>query len=158
MRVSARTKRGRTSVRKTPRSSGVIVRMSAADVLGVTANQLIDKIHIGLRYSFAKRLIDVLAIQENELAVHLNIPSRTWARRKAEGSLDPIESDRLARLALLFAEAVNLFLGDAKKAAEWLKSPKPALSGLTPLDRADTEIGLEEVRDLIHQLQQGVYV
>ena len=58
----------------------------------------------------------------------LQLPARTYQRRKIEGRLSSTESDRLWRLVRLFAQVQELFEGDTTTAAAaWLQQPAPAL-------------------------------
>jgi putative toxin-antitoxin system antitoxin component (TIGR02293 family) len=87
----------------------------------------------------------------------LHLPPRTLARRKAGGMLRPQESERLARLAHLYDQAVALFEGARPAAARWLQTRNRALGNHTPLELAETEVGARAVEDLIGRLEYGVY-
>jgi putative toxin-antitoxin system antitoxin component (TIGR02293 family) len=67
------------------------------------------------------------------------------------------ELDRVATLHLVMRDAVELFEGDREKAQRWLKRPARALEHQSPIDLLDTEAGIRMVRDLIGQLEHGVY-
>lgn len=88
----------------------------------------------------------------------VGIPARTLARRKSADRLKPDESDRLYRLAEVFARATDLFAGDTAAAGRWMKTPRPALGGATPLELATTGVGARQVEALIHKLENGVFV
>ena len=66
-------------------------------------------------------------------------------------------TDRIARIAMLFDEAVELFEGDRARASHWFRSPRKALGGAAPIEYADTEPGAREVRDLIGRIEHGVF-
>ncbi len=91
------------------------------------------------------------------IAQLLQIPPRTLARRKSTGRLAPQESERLLRVANLFANAVDLFEGDVAGARAWFSRRNRALGYETPLSFARTEVGAREVEDLIHRLEYGVF-
>jgi putative toxin-antitoxin system antitoxin component (TIGR02293 family) len=78
-------------------------------------------------------------------------------RRKEEGKLTPEESDRLYRVTDITRKAIDLFEGDIDKAGNWLKTPKKALGGKTPLEYSDTQVGYDEVCQLIGRLEHGVF-
>ena len=42
-------------------------------------------------------------------------------------------------------------------ALHWLKSPKIALDNKTPLEYCDTEIGANEVKNLLGRIEHGVF-
>jgi putative toxin-antitoxin system antitoxin component (TIGR02293 family) len=87
----------------------------------------------------------------------IGIPERTLARRRSAGKLEPDESERLLRVAILFEKSVDLFEGDVKAAVNWLTSSKKALAGQAPLLYARTELGAREVEDLIGRLDHGIF-
>lgn len=128
--------------------------------LGVSVKsrtKMIQKIRAGLGIQSFDRLAKAMQLNSNELAAATEIPLSTLSRRKKQGRLHPDESDRLVRLATVFNRAIDLFEGDKARAAEWFRTPKKALNQASPLDYADTEIGLQEVTDLIGRLEHGVF-
>jgi putative toxin-antitoxin system antitoxin component (TIGR02293 family) len=91
------------------------------------------------------------------LSRKLGIPQRTLTRRRSHGArLTAAESDRAARLARVFAGAVEM-IGDEAKAAEWLQTPNRALGGERPLDQLDTDMGTRSVEDILGRIAYGVY-
>jgi putative toxin-antitoxin system antitoxin component (TIGR02293 family) len=122
-----------------------------------TSEQLRTKIEAGFAYSSLLHFQKHAAISLNDLASLVSITSRTLSRRKSQGRLQPDESDRLVRIARLFALANGLFEGDSDAARVWLQTPKRALGGHTPLEYARTELGAREVESLIGRLEHGVY-
>lgn len=117
----------------------------------------ISEIKKGLKVSQFIHLSKEINIQERELAKFASIPLRTLARRKEAGRLSSDESDRIARISMLFDETINLFEGDQAKASAWFLSPKKALGGSSPIEFSDTEPGTQEVRDLIGRIEHGVF-
>lgn len=128
--------------------------------LGVKAEDtlaLIEKVEAGFPFYTFERLQDALEITSKLLAELVQINPRTLTRRKAEGKLQPDESERLLRAARIFEKAVALFEGDEKAARIWLTASNKALGGKTPLSFAKTDIGAREVENLIGRLEHGVY-
>lgn len=119
--------------------------------------QFMVAIRKGLTFRAFDHLAQALAVSDSELAKIVSISGRTLSRRREEGHFQAEESDRLARIAMLFDEAVTLFEGDEATAATWLTTPKKALADATPLQYADTEPGAQEVRDLIGRLEYGIF-
>lgn len=118
---------------------------------------LIERIEEGFPYRTVERLQDALAISGQEIADVVRIPIRTLARRKKEDRLRPEESERVLRISRLVEQATEFHDGDRGRARSWLKSPKWALDGRTPLAMARTEIGAREVERLLGRLEHGVY-
>ena len=93
---------------------------------------------------------------ETQLASVVGIPRQTLVRRRLRGVLRRDEGDRAARVARVFNMALSYFDGNREHARDWLKHPNPALAGETPLRRADTATGAEDVIDLIGRLEHGI--
>jgi putative toxin-antitoxin system antitoxin component (TIGR02293 family) len=60
---------------------------------------------------------------------------------------------RLVRVAV----RAEIVLGDRQTALDWLESPNRALEGQTPLALLDTDLGAEEVLQVLGRLKEGVY-
>jgi len=117
---------------------------------------LVEQIRAGFPIGVFESLSEALDISEKDLAGYTSITPRTLARRKTLGQLQPTESDRLSRIVILLDKAINLFEGNQEKAVHWLKTPKRALAGATPIGYSDTEPGVQEVLNLIGRLEHGV--
>ena len=114
------------------------------------------EVRAGLPASFLDRLKDTLNVTEAQLASVVRIPRQTLVRRRLRGVLRRDEGDRAATVARVFGMALSYFDGNREHAVEWLKHPNPALAGETPLERADTATGAEDVIDLIGRLEHGI--
>ncbi len=112
---------------------------------------------MGLPYTSVTRFHSASGLPVAHIADLVQVPRRTLMRRKAAGRLQPLESERLLRMAMLFDRALELFEGDADAARRWLATPIKALAGETPWDFARTEIGAREVEDVIGRLEHGVF-
>ncbi|MEO7238829.1 MAG: antitoxin Xre/MbcA/ParS toxin-binding domain-containing protein [Gemmatimonadales bacterium] len=110
----------------------------------------------GLAYSSFLRFQRNTSLSARAIAELIQIPTRTLTRRKSEGKLAPEESDRLVRASRIFGRAMELFEGDSDAARTWLTSPQPALGGLVPLELARTDVGANEVENLIGRLEYGI--
>jgi putative toxin-antitoxin system antitoxin component (TIGR02293 family) len=111
----------------------------------------------GLPATALERLAAEMQISQELLARVAAIPPRTLARRRAQGRLSRLESERLFRLARVFDQSVALFEGDADAAREWLQSPCRGLGDETPLSILESEVGARAVEDLIGRLEHGVF-
>ena len=114
------------------------------------------EIRAGLPANFLDRLKDALDVTEAQLVSVVGIPRQTLVRRRLRGVLRREEGDRAATVARVFNAALAYFDGDRAHAVDWLKHPNPALDGETPLQRADTATGAEDVIDLIGRLEHGI--
>lgn len=134
-----------------PHAYVVLLGLTRFDYPGV-----IEKIRKGLPYSAFDRLQKNTGFTTEQLLDLLQIPRRTLARRKASGRLAAEESDRLVRLARIYARALHFFEGDEKAATEWLTHAQRAFRYVTPLEMARTEVGSQEIERLLGQLEYGV--
>lgn len=97
-----------------------------------------------------------LANYSDEEIHALVVPKRTLARRLSEGEpLTVEETDKAVRLARVDRLAANVF-GEAAKAHRWLRKPKKALGGETPLAYLATEAGARVVEEMLHQIDHGI--
>lgn len=131
-----------------------------SDVLGVeepeTELEYIEQIRKGLPYEAVERLREELELSLSELAEALSISTRTLNRRKRSESLNPEESDRIFRIARVFAHALSV-LESRERAAAWFKTSNRALGGRIPLEMFDTDVGAEMVDDVLTRIEYGVY-
>ena len=126
------------------------------EVLRTPAAELIAQVRAGLPYAALEALRERLGLPLPDLATVTGIPLRTLARRRQTGRLDRLESERVLRIERLLALATEM-LRDGERARDWLRSPKSALAGQSPLEVADTEVGAREVEQLIGRLRHGVF-
>jgi putative toxin-antitoxin system antitoxin component (TIGR02293 family) len=70
--------------------------------------------------------------------------------------LQPEESDRVLRLALVISDADEV-LGSREKAQRWLSKPNRALGGETPESLLATEYGAQLVREELSRIEHGVF-
>jgi putative toxin-antitoxin system antitoxin component (TIGR02293 family) len=85
------------------------------------------------------------------------IPARTLKHRRARReplSLD--ESDKLARLARIYDQAVRVF-GDRDNAMHWLSEPKRRFEERTPLQMLRTDYGSRLVEEMLGQIDHGIF-
>ncbi len=81
----------------------------------------------------------------------------TLARRRHQAALTPEESERVERIARLWAYALRLF-GDESKARRFLTDPHMLLRGRRPIDLARTEAGARAVEQTLGGLEFGTAV
>ncbi len=87
----------------------------------------------------------------------LVIPKRTLARRRAGN--DPLtveETDKAMRLKRIAVIAERVF-GDPAKAYRWLRKPKRALNGATPVAFLASEAGARSVEGMLIRIEHGMF-
>jgi putative toxin-antitoxin system antitoxin component (TIGR02293 family) len=116
-----------------------------------------DLVRRGMPASVLSALAGHLKVSIGAIQMLAGIPAATAARKRSTKQLlQPILSDRLFRIASVYALAKEVLeSGDA--AAEWLSESNRALNGRTPLELLDTEIGTREVELILQRLEHGVY-
>lgn len=110
----------------------------------------------GLPFRSFEALSRVVDLSQRELATVLGISDRTIARRKAGKQFTASESDRLYRVARIIAQAASV-LGSIEKARAWAGRQNRALGDETPLALLDTDIGAQQVEDVLLRVQYGIY-
>ena len=118
--------------------------------------EIIRRVEEGFSFQALERFQQNTRISTDDLAEVVAIKPRTLHRRRKEGRLEPDESDRLLRVARVFAKALDLFEGDAEAAKRWFFTPARALGGERPIAFARTDLGTQEVEAFIDRLEQGV--
>jgi len=83
-------------------------------------------------------------------------PSTAARLRARKGRLQADVSDRLFRIAAIYALAKNTLESD-DRAARWLSQPNRALGGKRPVDMLDTHIGTQQVEVVLNRLEHGIY-
>ncbi len=111
-----------------------------------------------IREGFPRAVLDEVlrasGLGLRELASALDLSPRSLQRRRHSGRLAPLESDRLYRLARIFALAQET-LGDRERAVHWLRTPIRALGGIAPLAALDTEPGARQVENVLGRIAYG---
>lgn len=135
-----------------PHAYVVLLGLSRFDFPGV-----IEQIEEGLPYSALERLQKNTGFTTEQLVDLLQIPRRTLARRKTSGRLSPEESDRLVRLARVYARTLHLFVGDVAASTRWLLKAQYSFGGVRPIEMVRTDVGAQEVERLIDQIEHGIF-
>ncbi len=117
----------------------------------------ITKIRKMIEHGFEKvafeNLKEATSLTSKQLCSIVRIPYRTLARRE---KFKPEESERILRLATVFHKGIEV-LGSQQLARRWFTSPKRALDGEAPFSFCDTEIGADEVENLLGRIEHGVF-
>ena len=110
----------------------------------------------GLPTAALEALVERGDLTAHEVETYI-IPRRTLAHRKRRRQpLSPEESDKLARVARIFAIAYDTFQ-DRAKAATWLRRPNRALQGAAPVELLSTDSGARVVEQTLERIASGVF-
>lgn len=110
----------------------------------------------GLPATTVNAVMEAYQVSQESVVRLLGVSESTLRRRRENGKLSAVESDRLYRLASAAAQA-EAALDSREKAVKWLHAPNRALEGETPLSMLDTDIGYQRIRDILGRLEHGVY-
>jgi len=133
--------------------------MGGTSVVGSPQSEFefIKILRLGLPSKVIQCVVKSSAISEEVICKSLRIAKRTAARRKASAArLKAAESELIFRFSRVLVTATDI-LGDRDKARQWLLSENRALNGERPIDLLDTGIGFEDVMDVLHRIEFGVY-
>jgi putative toxin-antitoxin system antitoxin component (TIGR02293 family) len=132
-----------------------------AQIIGASRAQdsyeMSDRIARGLPKRALDRLKAEMDLTDADFAAVLGISSKTISRlrKNKNGALDQLTSDRVYRLARIFAFAEQV-LGSRAAAARWLRKRQMGLGMRIPLDLMRTEPGAREVEDLLGRVEYSV--
>lgn len=118
--------------------------------------QLLEALRGGLSTSSVSLLAELLGEDVKTVLGRVRIPWATYSRRRAQGKLDPLESERVMRLARVVEAAYGFF--GPEQGRRWLGEPHRTLSGKTPLEYGASEFGAQRVLDLINAARDGLFV
>lgn len=124
-------------------------------VLGISASaHLPVAIRRGLPFACAQNVAAILELPMTQLFALISISPTTAHRRQKQRVFSSTESDRLARIARITADAVRIF-GDIDTAKRWLSRKHVVLGNATPLELLDTDSGAEQVADELIRIEFG---
>jgi putative toxin-antitoxin system antitoxin component (TIGR02293 family) len=130
---------------------------SSFGIMRMDVQALIHAAHHGVSWDSVKKFMETAGLTQQQLASYLDLPERTFARRRTEGAFDSRESEKILRLVEICEDALELFDGNRAAAASWLLTPAFGLGNASPIDYARTEFGAREVRALIGRIADGVF-
>jgi putative toxin-antitoxin system antitoxin component (TIGR02293 family) len=122
----------------------------------ITPLDLSKMVQRGLSVETVENVCRLIAPGDVSLRYQI-IPRATLARRAktAEKRLSPEQSDKVARLARLWAFSADVW-GSETQAQRFLGEPHPLLRGRVPRElAAESEIGARAVEDLLGRLKFG---
>ena len=134
--------------------------MATGEMLGVELPErepikMIDVLESGLPASSLASFKTAAGLADSDIADLLQIAGRTLTRVKgSRGRLPAALSDRLYAVASVYALALDVF-GDRDAAIAWMDDPQFAFSSRRPRALLSSEIGRQQVRDLLFRIEHG---
>jgi putative toxin-antitoxin system antitoxin component (TIGR02293 family) len=140
------------------RSLATLLGLTSKRGQGVDSVELVRRVDKGLSVDAIERLCKLVAPDDPGFRYRI-VPKATLARRQQGGGrLSRDESNRLARLARLWAFAVDVWKSE-DAARRFLQRPHPLLHNAIPREIGiDSEIGAHAVEDVLGGLKYGVAV
>ncbi|MEB2346224.1 MAG: DUF2384 domain-containing protein [Deltaproteobacteria bacterium] len=120
-----------------------------------SAGDLLARVREGLPFAAAAAVMEGYGIPRDDLCAVLHLSRRNFLRRRTQGRLSADESDRLYRLARVLAHANRVF-EDPAASADWLRTPNLALGDAPPLALLDTDLGVEQVDQVLGRIEHGI--
>ena len=109
----------------------------------------------GLPFAAVSAMTEQYGISRDVLCNLLRLSPRNFLRRKDQKRLSPDESDRLYRLARVIAHANRVF-EDPDESADWIQTPNVSLGKQPPLTLLDTDIGVQQVDQVLGRIEHGI--
>lgn len=147
----------RKAVKKMIGISEITEALGGKDTLRVNVAKDMDMdklIRDGIPFEAYDYFKDKIKMTHHELCTFIGMKGYRKIKH-GNGRLSPISSDRLYRLARVYALAAKVF-EDEDKGREWLKRPQYGLGERIPLETASTELGAKEVENLLGRIEYSV--
>lgn len=139
-------------------AQSVLALLGGRKLLGLSNRAQPDYVELlrrGLPYGALTCVTARLELSLKDLEGALHLSPRTLHRRKP-ARLNPVESERIMRLARVAARAQEV-LGDLPTALDWLLSPNRALDAQRPLGLLDTDVGTDQVLELLGRIDNDLF-
>ena len=119
----------------------------------------IEAIHEGLPHTLFKKMADCLSLPAQTLAEALRINPKTLRNRQRQGGgrLNEEESEKFLRVARVYAKARQV-LGSDERATAWISAKLESLGDKKPIDLLETDIGTQEVLNVLSAIEWGIYL
>lgn len=117
---------------------------------------LFEMLAHGFSYATVQALLEEGLFHKSEFINITGIAPATLDRRKRDGYLNTVESDKVYRLLRIIDAATELFSGDQAMAVSWCRSKARGLGNRAPIDMVRTSAGTEAVIDYIGRIEHGV--
>ncbi len=135
------------------RQKGPTAKVAA--IAALSPLEQIETIRKGIAAQVFDQLASALGVGKEALARRLHINAQTLRKRKSR-RLSADEAEKSLRVARVFTQASEV-LGSEDKARQWVNDQIPALGGKRPLELLDTDVGAQEVTNLLQSIKWGVY-
>jgi putative toxin-antitoxin system antitoxin component (TIGR02293 family) len=136
----------------------VVAVLGGPKIVGRTVRSpedLTKRVRDGLPFSALSAVVAQYGISRDDVCEILHLSRRNFLRRQKQNRLSADESDRLYRLARVLAHANRVF-EDPDESADWIRTPNTALGKQQPLTLLDTDIGVQQVDQVLGRIEHGI--
>lgn len=117
---------------------------------------LIKTVREGISFSAFMALVNKSPFNVNEWSAFLHLSERTMQRyKKEEKAFDPIHSEKILEITLLYKKGVEVF-GDTERFNAWLQANNIALGNVKPRELLDNTFGISLLKDELGRIEHGV--
>lgn len=117
---------------------------------------LIKSTREGIEYDTFDKLSGRFPLNNSDWSRILSLSERTMQRYKREKKrFDPIHSERLLLIMLLFKKGVDVF-ENSDNFIKWLNSENISLGGVKPINILDNTFGVNLIKDELTRIEHGV--
>ncbi|PWT96807.1 MAG: hypothetical protein C5B52_14880 [Bacteroidetes bacterium] len=118
--------------------------------------QKIDLIRAGVSKTALENFKKKSKLDYETLAKLFSVTRATLINKKGKAKFSNAVSEKIINLADLYSFGYNVF-ENIEKFNAWMEAPNRALGGQPPLEMADTNYGIQEIKNLVGRIEQGVY-
>jgi len=120
------------------------------------AVKLINSVRQGVDLEFFDDIVDESPFSLPQWAGFLHLSDRTLQRiRKENRIFDPMQSERILQIALLYKKGIEVF-GEKAKFDSWLETENLALGKVKPKDLLDNAFGISLLNDELVRIEHGI--
>jgi putative toxin-antitoxin system antitoxin component (TIGR02293 family) len=120
-------------------------------------DDLVNVVREGVAFPYFTKLSNRLHFSFEEWAAYLHLSERTIQRyKKEEKTFDPIYSERIIQIELLYKRGADVF-GDEARFNTWMDSNIIALGNIKPKELLDTSFGINALMDELGRIEHGVF-
>lgn len=139
----------------------VVEIMGGQEAIGRKVNSTADIIELSAQGMPSKVIRAVQArahFSNKEISDFLNISPSTYQRRYRQSTkkLKKDESEIAFHLSSLIAKGIAVF-GDEEKFIQWLHLENTALGGRKPISWLSSQIGRDEILNLLGRIEHGIF-
>ena len=117
---------------------------------------LIKMVREGVEFPAFEKFASKSPFSQQEWSAYLHLSERTMQRyRNEKRTFDPLQSEKIIEIALLYNKGVEVF-GSTEKLNAWLETNNLALGDIKPKSLLDNTFGISILKDELIAIEHGV--